>query len=186
VAGERITLTWANPQKVVAIGASANPMAPPAFGFRGYYLDQALPREEWERIAAGEESDAFKRWAEMSARFARGELPVIAPPDGVALQEGESVHHLTRPAWLSLSGDPIGGMELQPGTLVVTSRRLLFLTDGPPYFLAWSRVGHLTESPPAVLVHELGTAEPMVFYLHPLDPAYGAMTGAWMRVRSQT
>ncbi len=147
VAGERITLTWANPQKVVAIGASANPMASPAHGFRGYYLDQALSREEWERIAAGEEGDAFKRWAETSARYARGELPVIAPPDGVALREGESVHHLTRPAWLSLSGDPVGGMELQPGTFVVTSRHLLFLTEGPPYFLAWSRVGHMTESP---------------------------------------
>lgn len=183
--GRRIRLTWAHPQKVVALGASANPMAPPAFGFRGFYLGQALPREEWERIAAGGESDAFRQWAESSARYARGDLDTVPPPAGVSLREAESAHHVAYPAWISLSGDPIGGVDPAPGTLVVTSQRLLFQADRVLYEVAWAKLDQLAEAPPAIQVYESGAAEPVVCYVHPLDPAFGAMRGAWQRARSK-
>jgi len=181
--GERIQLTWANPQKMVAIGASANPMAPPVFGFRGFYLGQALLREEWERIATGGESDAFRQWVETSARYVQGDLPIVAPPVDFLLRESESAHHAVHPAWLSLSGDPISGMDPTPGTLVVTNQRFLFHTDQLVYAVNWPDVDHIEEIPPAIFVRESRIPEPVVCYGPPLDPAFAAMKGA--RQRSQ-
>lgn len=179
--GEHIQLTWANPQKMVAIGASANPMAPPAFGFRGFYLGEALLREEWERIAAGGESDAFRQWVETSIRYAQGDLPFVVSPVDVPLRERESAHHAAHPAWLSLSEDPISGVDRTPGTLVVTNQRLLFHTDQLVYAVAWPDVDHIAEIPPAIFVHESLVPEPVLCYVPPLDPAFAAMKGAWQR-----
>jgi hypothetical protein len=183
VTRRRIKLTWANPQKIVAMGASANPMAPPAHGFRGFYLDQALPRDEWERIAAGRESDAFEHWVATSTRYAHGDLPILPPPAGVVLREGESVHHVAYPTWLSVTDDPISGADPTPGMLVITNQRLLFQTDRLLYGVAWSEVDSVTETPPAIVVHDSRVPEPVVCYVPPLDPAFGAVKGAWLRGR---
>lgn len=168
----RFQLVFCEPQKLVERHSCKDRI------FRGCYLDATLSREDWQKIAEGEELYAFSRFQDMSARFSRGLLPTYPsenPPFDLA--KGEIVHYVSCPVYID---DQTGSKRRTSdgGTLFLTNKRIALVHPLGTIHIELEEIGDVEESPPGFFIRKRGSFEPQFFFPPPYDPVLAAVKGA--------
>jgi len=169
---DRFQLVYCEPQKLVERHICKDRI------FRGCYLDATLSKEDWQKIAEGEELNAFSEFTDMTARFSRGLLPTY-PSERLpfALVTGEIVHYVSCPVYVD-DQEPSKTKASGGGTLFLTNKRIVLIHPSGTFIIQLEEIEDLEESPPGFFIKERGSFEPRFFFPPLYDPVFAVVKGA--------
>jgi hypothetical protein len=180
--GDRYELRHCSPQKARG-GLSACTCY--AAGAARCYLGVPLSRTRWEEISRGGDIRSLEEFNRRSEKLSSGDLPEL-PRHLVTrgLSDGEMVHYVSTPVYAQ-EQQRTGSAEQDRGTLILTSKRLIYRNHGETVSIALDDIIEVSESFPGFMIADKDCNQPHYFFTPPLDPILAAIKGALRRYSNQ-